>query len=415
MGKRHAKASQLQAEADVQRDLSQAEQRRQTAEEERTFLESYLGREDQIAGTGEFADIDPQAHPYTKRYQLDETYAASAIHAAANVRGNYSAYTGPYGGQAARTAAGLETGDMLGMWRYTGQQANDLMQQAEDLARSGDIAGAKALSDQAKSIIGQGGMTVSKGFQLLDDPSSSARQRAGSAQGQVVGSLLRDARGFADERSQVSRDFKRGLTEGAERSIATESRAAQRNIRDVGLSRGVAGGGYGQMAVAARSREHFAAQRAQVHTQASQFFQQYRHEFQGKAVQTAQNWIQNVGGIRDNFQGALDTLDLAAAHYNNEVAERRTEEYGMKYAEAAGGGGFDVGGALSGVMSGASAGAAFGPWGALIGGVAGGAIGGFGGGAQASGQGGGLMAEGGSSLFGFGGGGSTSGDIASKT
>lgn len=52
--------------------------------------------------------------------------------------------------------------------------------------------------------------------------------------------------------------------------------------------------------------------------------------------------------------------------------------------EVEGGGGFDIGSAISGAIGGASAGSAFGPWGAVAGAVAGGAAGGFGGSNQSS-------------------------------
>jgi hypothetical protein len=52
--------------------------------------------------------------------------------------------------------------------------------------------------------------------------------------------------------------------------------------------------------------------------------------------------------------------------------------------EVEGGGGFDIGDAVSGAIGGASAGSAFGPWGAVAGAVIGGATGGFGGSNQSS-------------------------------
>lgn len=326
MGKRHARAAALQYSSEAQEELRQAESGYQTAEQTRSLLESYLGQEGQVSGTGQFgAYDDPTLNPYTQRYALDQQYAQETIQNLRGLRHNRDPFTSGYD----QFRGGISATDY---WKGFETQANDLMQQAEDAARAGNFEEADRLKKQAQDLIGGLGPRAQRGYNLTTDARTAALQKAGSAQGRIVGGLLKTARGFMDPESAESQGFRRNLTEGAERSIAAESRAAQRQIRDLGMVRGAGRSATAQQAIASRSAEEFAAERAQVHTQANEFFQTFRLSFAKDAVQTAQDWVNNASGVRDAYNDRIANVKGALSENSMKLADQFWAKYGSDVA-----------------------------------------------------------------------------------
>lgn len=326
MGKRHARAAALQNTTEAQEELRQAESGYQTAEQTRSLLESYLGQEEQVAGTGQYGSYDrPELNPYTQRYQLDQQYAQETISNVGRLRANRDPFTSGYD----QFRGGIGA---LDYWRKFETEANELMQQAENAARAGNMEEADALKKQAQEMIGGLTAQAQRGYNLTTDARTAALQKAGSAQGRIVGGLLKTARGFMDPESSESQGFRRSLTEGAERSIAAESRQAQRQIRDLGMVRGAGRSATAQQAIAARSAEEFAAQRAQVHTEANQFFQTFRLGFAKDAVQTAQDWVNNASGVRDAYNDRVANMKGALSENSMKLADQFWAKYGADVA-----------------------------------------------------------------------------------
>lgn len=326
MGKRHARAAALQYTTEAQEELRQAESGYQTAEQTRSLLESYLGQEAQVAGTGEYGSYDrPELNPYTQRYQLDQQYMQETVANLQHLRRNVNPFTSGY--DQFRGGVGVQD-----YWRGFETQANELMQRAEDAARAGNLEEADALKKQAQELIGGLDSRAQRGYNLVTDARTAALQKAGSAQGRIVGGLLKTARGFMDPESAESQGFRRSLTEGAERSIAAESRQAQRQIRDLGMVRGAGRSATAQQAIASRSAEEFAAQRAQVHTEANQFFQTFRLGFAKDAVQTAQDWVNNASGVRDAYNDRIANMKGALSENSMKLADQFWAKYGSDVA-----------------------------------------------------------------------------------
>lgn len=114
------------------------------------------------------------------------------------------------------------------------------------------------------------------------------------------------------------------------------------------------------------------------------------------ASQVAANTANQYNNLVDQaYNRGLANIKLYNTLFNNSGDEtQRVDENNWKIRlqnqqnkwldEVEGGGGFDIGGAVSGAIGGGSAGSAFGPWGAVAGAVIGGATGGFGGSNQSS-------------------------------
>lgn len=99
--------------------------------------------------------------------------------------------------------------------------------------------------------------------------------------------------------------------------------------------------------------------------------------------------------VNQAYNRGLANIKLYNTLFNNSGTEtQRVDENNWKIRlqnqqnkwldEVEGGGGFDIGGAVSGAIGGGSAGSAFGPWGAVAGAAIGGLSGGFGGSNQSS-------------------------------
>jgi hypothetical protein len=354
-----------------------ADRRRLTTERNLTMQEQLLGTQAQVGG--DLGGLSPEELPFAGRYELD---------------------TGYIGGLKAHRA-----GRYLQMEDFERNMAtaNKLMDEAQAAARSGDLELAGKLRAQAEAGLGadiSGSLVGSStellpAFKFIESAEAKAKSRLGSPMAQTVGKLVQQGRSFLDPESAESLRFKRGLTEGAERGIAAASRGARREMRDRGLMRGAARNPYAEAAIAARTEEGFAAQRAQVHQDASMYFEEFSRKFAADTVGFAQGWIQNQGDIRESHLSALDNLSFASAKLSNAAAERSMQSSlaTAGHGEGASAGGGGIGSAI-GMVAGAVIGTVLLPGiGTALGASLGGAIGGAAGSAISPARGG--QAEGG--------------------
>lgn len=198
-------------------------------------------------------------------------------------------------------------------------QADALRAEGDALAQTNNLTGDYAGEGQLKSVrVGQSGM-----FQPLSD-TGAAQQALGSPTGMLVGSQVARARALQDPNSQESVRFRDSLTggalaavdaahENAVRALATQERGAARGGRDALLGRGGASAQVATAAVAARTAERFAtqragvetevgAQKAQIFSQAAQVYETFRADFAKSAVSLASAWVNDQSGVRDNFR-----------------------------------------------------------------------------------------------------------------
>lgn len=275
--------------------VGQAQSRRQQSERNLIFQEQALGTEAQVAG--QLGGVSADVAPYIGRYTL-------------NVQG-------------AQFAPDKLQNDLT--------IVNDFMQQAEDAARAGDFRAASQFRAQAEQATsGQAGYyglnldpaNIRALFNFDVSPEEQGRSALGSPMARTLGALVKQGREFLDPESETSLRYKRSLTEGAERAIASESRQAQRAQRDIGLQYGAGRSAMQERSIAARTQEAFARERAQVYTTANAQFEQFSRKFAASSVQLGQAWLQNQGGIREQYQGAMDQLTSTAVNVSIEASRR---------------------------------------------------------------------------------------------
>ena len=197
MGKRHAAAQAGIARAQADETIREAEARRGSAERERQLLTSYLGTEDQINGTGAFAGATPEALKYTQRYSVDQRTLNEIQAAGSGVKNQLNPFQS--GDNATRGGQSLTD---YGQGFAT--KANDLLAQAEALARAGDTAGAEQLYAQAQQIISGVSPEAQGAFNLGGGENSAAQIRASSTEGRIVGRQLLTAQQLGDPNSATS-------------------------------------------------------------------------------------------------------------------------------------------------------------------------------------------------------------------
>jgi len=396
-------------------EVEQARDRREDAELILAEQERLLGTDAQIAGELEGADLAP----YTGRYEFTPGFRSLL----AVPSGRKSIIGTKFeADQVAMAEAGLN-------------KVNDLMAQAEEAARAGDFEGAEKFRQQAETTVNEQSILFAGGRGNLESiitfaPNIQDQAAAGlsSPMAQTVGELVKQGGEFLDPDSETSKRFKESLTEGAieqidfgERSalrgVVQERRQAERQFRDIGLSRGAGRSPYSERAVSARLGERFAvtqadireqaaAERAGVISEANQVFEQFSREFARNSAAFGQAFLQNQAGIREQFQGAMDQLTAASigaldqfisasqrsSELNRALGEQQRE---IKQAQNSAIGSLAIGGALlvAAPFAGAAVGAALGGGAAAT--AAGGAVtktvttaggsilsGGFGGGGQ---------------------------------
>lgn len=226
-------------------------------------------------------------------------------------------------------------------WYRSVEQANELYAQANKAAQAGDFTTADQLIAQADAISEQistatGGV---EGYKLnknklgaekgqMFDPVASPTEGEGNAAlssptGMLVGGMVNEARQMMDPASESAVRFRDSLTSGAlaavdaaktnaVRALATEERGAGRAMRDMMLSGGQASQTGKMAAVAARTAERFAtqkatieteagAQRAQILGEAAQAYEQFRVQLANNATELASSWVNDQSGMRDSF------------------------------------------------------------------------------------------------------------------
>jgi len=398
-------------------EVEQARERREDAELVLAEGERLLGTDAQIAGELEGADLAP----YTGRYEFTPGFR----NLLAIPSGRKSIIGTKFeADQIATAEAGLN-------------KVNDLMAQAEEAARAGDFEGAEKFRQQAEAFANEKGISILGGqgrdnlaniITFAPNIQDQAAANLSNPMAQTVGKLVKQGGEFLDPDSETSKRFKESLTEGAieqidfgERSalrgVVQERRQAERQFRDIGLSRGAGRSPYSERAVSARLGERFAvtqadireqaaAERAGVISEANQVFEQFSREFARNSAAFGQAFLQNQAGIREQFQGAMDQLTAASigaldqfisasqrsSELNRALGEQQRE---IKQAQNSAIGSLAIGGALlvAAPFAGAAVGAALGGGAAAT--AAGGAVtktvttaggsilsGGFGGGGQ---------------------------------
>jgi hypothetical protein len=335
MGKRHAAAQSGIARAQADESVREAEARRQSAERERQLLTSYLGTEEQVAGTGRF-NVSPDTLKYTQRYAVDERTLSEIQQAGQGIKRQanpfQSADNSTRGGQ-----------DLLTYGRGFANQANELLAQAEAAAQSGDLTRAEQLFAQAQQIISGVSPEAQGAYNLIQNEGSAAAIRASSAEGKIVGRQLLTAQQLGDSNSETSKALRGRLldpalqavdenTRNAERAIAAERSQIDGEIRQRGAGGGTGVNARAELDLKSRAASQSALQRATAYTEAGQQkaaltaqVNLYLNEFSTKLAQDsvalAQQWVNGTAGVRDIYQESLTQLDLIQADMANQWAQ----------------------------------------------------------------------------------------------
>jgi hypothetical protein len=299
------------------RSTDLAEQRRQGSERQLGIEEGLLGTDAQVQG--QLGGVNQELLPYLSRYQFDS--------AAANLK--YQAFTTKKVGT-----------DYL---QQRADAANQLMQQAEDAARGGDMAGAEKLRQQAQQSLTQNTLAhnelaglpgLDQMFTLVEDPATAARARLGSPEALLVGKQLQEARSFQDFNSEGSVNERRIMSEAGERSIAAAQRTAERQGRNAALGGGSAQSAYGRQLGQERAERQFGQDRAQLFAGVAQNFQNMARQYGKDSVSFAQAYLQNQSGIRSDFQNALDSLKTNFAQLAQQTAQMNQDMAKFQFTRA---------------------------------------------------------------------------------
>ena len=331
MGARHAETRTRTLGALASLESASAEQRRTDAEAQLKASERLLGTDAQRKGTlFEGTGLSESEAAFAGRYVLDEGRAKTFL-----------------GGKGIKKFQDSVT------------QANSLLEQAQQLARQGDVQGAEALRTQAQGQLASSSKAnpqYAAGYRdlirLSTDPDIAARASLSSPGARVVGDLVGTARELMDPGSEESQRVMgalqgaplQALEEGrtaaeqavgfaqeeAQRTIDAQGRSVQRRFRDLGASSGAASRPFQSAAIESRGQEQLYGARAQAAAQAGQsratiesqvafekarvleesgkWFETFRTQFASNAATLSQAYLQNQGGVREAFQASMDQM-----------------------------------------------------------------------------------------------------------
>jgi hypothetical protein len=199
----------------------------------------------------------------------------------------------------------------LGYKGYMEEQqgkANDLLQEAQDLAASGDMAGAEALKAEANAMVSgmMSGKNAAIGMGLDEgDPTAKMNEVLSGPMAQTAGKLVREGQEMLDRDSDTSKAYRRSLTEGGERSIAMGDRARQRGARDASLAAGGARNFAQEQGAREEASRGSAYAMAQLHTNAAAQYESHRTQFAADTVKFGMDFINNVGPARKDFADSI--------------------------------------------------------------------------------------------------------------
>lgn len=351
LDKRHFHTEQLRA----QNFLGEDERSRRAREQELSYLEGLLGSDAQR----NLQAPDPDLAKYQQRFDFDEAAMRSMMKTVGEETDSSShpdwlrQRVDPF-----KEASRIK------------DEANTLLEQAEQAYRAGDISTAEQLREQALEMPSdipfafdwdlQNEMGIwEQSWNLTpgEGVRTQAEAAAASPIGQTVGDIVRRGRGLMDRDSQEYQDFYDALTGGAlaeaeagqimgERAIAAEQRQLGRDIQQQSARRGAARSQYGDRAIMARSAERSALQRAnlalqtktemaRIHAQAGQFLEEFAPSFAANAVSLGRAYAQGSPGIRSQFQNSLSSLAATSAQLASTSAQQHLKAWDLQMRQEA--------------------------------------------------------------------------------
>jgi hypothetical protein len=236
-------------------------------------------------------------------------------------------------------------------WGGKVTEANSLMEQALAAARSGDRGAADEFKAQAEALL-EGAPTYSavrgrkkKSWHItggVETSSSDVPEALQSTTGMTMGELVYQGREFLDPESRTSQRFMESLTaapiaqveagrEAGMRSLATGERGAVRQQRDFGMARGGLRQPGQEAAIAARTGEQFAGQRASFESQtsaqlatikgeAAKFYEGFSRQFSASVLDAADEWVSRRAEVEDSFRDRIANLSVVSAQISGQFA-----------------------------------------------------------------------------------------------
>lgn len=319
----------------------------QDAIEARNRRESQLFHTEAMLGDAGDYNLTAEMLPYTQRLDVDTEVLASLGQGKARW-GHDNRMTRNWGAAAEMVkdvtgnASWQQFSSVGEFGNFVVSQYNGIMDEAEAMARAGDMEGAEAKRLEAEKWrgINPSGQSVqgaawSNAFEVVDDPQARAEMAASSPMFKTASELVRQGREFLDPESETSQRYKRALTEPGMRALAMGERAAQRQSRDFALAQGGAMNPLARMQAGQTAERDFAAQRAQLLSNAALQYENFSRSFAADAVNFGQAFLQNQSGVREAFQGAQDALHVSTAGLFDNAAARGIELMKIEAAEDA--------------------------------------------------------------------------------
>lgn len=314
-----------------------AEQTLQTAEATRGGMERFLGSDEQLSGEL-FQGLEYA--PFRERFAINEGILGAATTRGAKGQRGISYFDNLSKAEKRNILGDSGAEGVQSYFRGQVDQANALLDQAEEAARGGDFTQAEELKRQANAMIEGTRMPAGFSGELFTRTGGlTAEERAAQSlqgpQAQIVGKMVREAEDFLDPASAATLRFKEDVTRGAldatARGAVNAQRSQQRAARDFaaqqgGGARAIASQILQQRATATVEGEA-AFQKAQIVAKTDQFFASFSREFAANAVATAQAFINNSAGVRDQFTQALAQMQNLAANFAATIAQQGQAAY----------------------------------------------------------------------------------------
>jgi hypothetical protein len=240
-------------------------------------------------------------------------------------------------------------------------QINDLMAQATERARMGDIAGADTLKAQAQQLSEQWGVRREEllgqnkkvrkilggdAFTLGQEDTLPAEELT-NEMGRTVGNIVRQGRELSEGPGSEGYERMRGELQDpqlkaldyadliGQRQLATGAKQGARDAALASRSRGGARSVLGEQALAQRSAENtaqaranlttdIAARKAQIKGATSQFMAQWAPAFAMDSQALGRTYAQGGAGVREAYQNAITNIQSAAAQLATSYANTLT-------------------------------------------------------------------------------------------
>ena len=316
--------------------------RQEVAEDTNKRMEELLGTDEQLSG----AYTDPRLVDFVGRYETEAKHlkgidrwknrsarAWKEDHARPMGKEERAAWKAEY--------KKFKEEELTGN-KFLDATLNRRLQEAEDLARTGDYEGAAAIKSEIQTMIEKKGTRGAEKYNYFQDSRKQALLNLGNQQGMTLGRLTQDAGELTNRDSaeyqrlltDITNPYVEGLRSDRDveiRNLVRQARQLGGIAQELGLRTGEARGAFAEQAFVGKQRRGIdqmigaiqtgvAGEEAALHGRATSWLNQYAEKLSTDVRGLNREWLAGTPFVRENFQKIMEERGLQQGNQYSRIA-----------------------------------------------------------------------------------------------